>query len=83
MGDLLCTGNVSNVLDQINLEQALVDAELANRRVIELTARLYEVEAELANVKHQLQQRRSLARRILSRAKRLIFGATDLIDKPH
>ncbi|GEM_PF-4460918 len=41
-------------LDRLSLEQALIDVEVANRRVIELTRRLAGMSKELAALRSQL-----------------------------
>lgn len=40
--------------DQVSLEQALIDVEIANRRVIDLTARLTAISRELMETRSQL-----------------------------
>ena len=40
--------------DQISLEQALIDVEIANRRVIDLTARLTSLSRELVQARSQI-----------------------------
>lgn len=47
--------DVDNALNQISLEQALVDFEIANARVIDLTRRLVEANEELAESKNSLE----------------------------
>jgi len=44
----------SDDLDRINLSQALRDFEVANARVVDLTARLTETHQRLVNVQHEL-----------------------------
>lgn len=41
-------------IDQISLEQALIDVEIANRRVIDLTARLTSLSSELKHARSRL-----------------------------
>jgi hypothetical protein len=43
-------------LDELNLQQALIDFEVANRRVIDLTARLTTLHAEHLQTLHDLQE---------------------------
>lgn len=41
-------------IDKISLEQALIDVEIANRRVLDLTARLTSLSRELMDVRARL-----------------------------
>ncbi len=43
-------------LDAISLEQALVDFEIANNRVVDLTGRLTEMSQELIRVRSELSE---------------------------
>ena len=47
--------DVTAALDALSLEQALLDAELANARVIDLTRRLLEAHAEVDRLRVQLE----------------------------
>jgi hypothetical protein len=49
------TPPISEALDRLSLEQALRDVEVANARVIDLTARLTESHAELSELRRQLR----------------------------
>lgn len=42
------------MLDAVNLERALVDFEIANRRVVDLTGRVTSLSAELMKVRSEL-----------------------------
>lgn len=42
------------MLDRVNLERALVDFEIANRRVVDLTRRVTSLSAELMKVRSEL-----------------------------
>jgi hypothetical protein len=46
-------------MDRLSLSQALVDFEIANARVIDLTRRLLEAEANAAGLRGQLDELRS------------------------
>lgn len=46
--------DITAELDALSLEQALLDAELANARVIDLTRRLLEAHAEVERLRGQL-----------------------------
>ena len=58
------TSPTSDQIDQLNLEQALLDFELANARVIDLTRRLTALTSELLTARQELEE----ARLALSRA---------------
>ncbi|MDA8044573.1 MAG: hypothetical protein M0Z30_04935 [Actinomycetota bacterium] len=50
------TGRLDSTrIAEINLEQALLDFEVANARVLDLTQRLTELNAELLNTRQQLE----------------------------
>ena len=53
------TGTVQGELDGLSLTQALIDFEIANARVIDLTGRLLEAEAVAANLRGELAEMRS------------------------
>ena len=46
--------DITSTMDALSLEQALLDAELANARVIDLTRRLLEAHAEVERLRSQL-----------------------------
>jgi hypothetical protein len=48
-------GEPSRSLDQISLEQALLDFDVANARVIDLTRRLVEASDELNRLRHEVE----------------------------
>lgn len=48
------TATVSDTIDRLSLEQALIDVEVANARVIDLTARLAESHAEAQQLRQQV-----------------------------
>lgn len=50
-----------NEINLVSLEQALIDVEVANKRVIDLTARLASMSRELMDVRAQLSGRQKLA----------------------
>jgi hypothetical protein len=67
-------------LDQISLDQALLDFEVANARVIDLTKRLVEATDELVLLRHQTELlRREVEAARSSRAYRLAGEARTLI----
>lgn len=45
-------------LDPLNLEQALIDFEVANARVIDLTRRLTEMNRQLTSARNELEETR-------------------------
>jgi predicted nucleic acid-binding Zn-ribbon protein len=49
-------------LDAVNLEQALVDFEVANARVLDLTTRLTELSRQLVATRNELEEMRIRAR---------------------
>lgn len=48
-------GPLPTRLDQLSLEQALLDFEVANARVVDLTKRLVEASDELIRLRHELE----------------------------
>jgi hypothetical protein len=70
-------GAEAKSLDQINLEQALIDLEIANARVIDLTQRLNETSAELLRTRQQLGR----AQRLIARLP--IKSVADVNDLAH
>jgi hypothetical protein len=48
--------SVTERVDRLSLEQALIDVEVANARSIDLTARLTEAHAEIAALRQPAQQ---------------------------
>lgn len=46
--------SVADTIDRLSLEQALIDVEVANARVIDLTARLSESHAEAQHLRQQV-----------------------------
>ena len=48
------TATAAEMLDQISLEQALIDVEVANARVIDLTGRLAESHLEAKQLRQQM-----------------------------
>ena len=58
--------NLANAMDALSLEQALLDTELANARVIDLTRRLQETLAETERLRGEMD---SLERGELERVK--------------
>ena len=53
--------SVTDRIERLSLEQALIDVEVANARTIDLTARLTEAHAEVAALRQQVQQARHVA----------------------
>lgn len=52
--DTVSAPSTQEVVDRLSLEQALLDVEVANARVIDLTARLAEASAELQQLRAQV-----------------------------
>jgi hypothetical protein len=52
---IIATSPLPVRLDQISLEQALLDFEVANARVVDLTKRLVEATDELFQMRHETQ----------------------------
>lgn len=53
--------SVTDRIDRLSLEQALIDVEVANARAIDLTARLTEAHTEVAALRQQVQHTQHLA----------------------
>lgn len=64
--------DLSTAVGTVNLEQALIDVEIANARVMDLTARLSEVTAELARTKQRLGRVSPPTQSTVSRGVRLV-----------
>ncbi len=55
-------------LDAVSLEQALIDVEIANGRVVDLTARLVESDRRVRELQEQLDELRADNRRVAAEA---------------
>lgn len=53
-GEVASTHDIGAAMDAVNLERALIDFEVANARVIDLTARLTQLTSELISVRAEL-----------------------------
>ena len=60
----------ASVIDRISLEQALIDVEIANARVVDLTERLTESADEIRRLHHELARTRSVVSRFSGRLPR-------------
>jgi hypothetical protein len=62
-------------LDAVNLEQALIDVEIANARVLDLTARLVESNRRVLELQVQLDEARTESRRVVAEAEAVVDSA--------
>jgi hypothetical protein len=60
-------GLTADTLDRLSLEQALIDVEVANARVIDLTERLTESSAEIQRLRARLGHFRTITSSIVNR----------------
>lgn len=64
-------GLTTEIVDRVSLEQALIDVEVANARVIDLTERLTESAAEIQRLSAELERARSVSGVVRMRIARL------------
>jgi len=60
-------GLTAEIVDRVSLEQALIDVEVANARVVDLTERLTESAQEIQRLHTMLQDSRSVTSGLMTR----------------